>query len=125
MIGKEVKKTILLMIFAGASIVSTTAMATNYKMYNTSINIYATSAKESTAHLIGVENHMLNGAPHPTCGTKAYILMTDTQLFSTALAVALSGKKVNVVYEDLAEQKVAQHHALTTCKVRGIWWELD
>jgi hypothetical protein len=66
---------------------------------------------------------MNNGGTHPWCGNRAYILFEDKQLFATALAAALAGRAVNVMYEDAAESKIAAGHIQFGCKVTSIWWD--
>ena len=101
---------------------ATNSNATQYIVWDTEISVYAQSASESTAHLIAISKGMYNDGEHPWCGNRAYILFSDKELFATALAASLSGKRVNVRYEDAAETKIAAGHIEFTCKVISIWW---
>lgn len=118
-------KKAIITIFSVLLIVSTLAVnvsATMYRVDNAQLSIFAQSSTESTAHLISSSVGMYNNGPHPWCGNRAYILLSDKELFATALAASLSGKAVNFYYEDAAENKSAAGHIAFGCKVVSIWW---
>jgi hypothetical protein len=86
------------------------AHATSYIVWDTEIAVYAQSAKESGAHCIRLSKPMHNGGAHAWCGDRAHILISDKEPFTTALATSISGKSVNVLYEDASESQVVDGH---------------
>jgi len=98
--------------------------ATQYVVLGTQISILAESAKGSTAHLIQFQKGMFNGAAHPVCDNRAYILLSDKELFATALAAAITGRLVNVIYDDGEPVCHTPGHgpANLTCRVISIYW---
>jgi hypothetical protein len=112
----------LWLLLIALSVIGSTAQATTYLVGGTTLHIYAQSASESTAHLIGSSKGIYNNGPHPWCGNRAYINFADTALFATALAASLAGRSVNLMYEDAAPSKTAAGHITFGCKVVSIWW---
>ncbi len=121
----KMKKILNLSILAVIITISNHVLASSYIVGGTTISVFAQSnTSGSTANLIKMSKPMYNGGNHPWCGNRAYINFADKELFSTALAVAMAKKPVNVMYEDAAESKVAGGHIEFGCKVTSIWWDV-
>ena len=103
-------------------LLSTPAFSAQYVVTGTQLGLIGASGAESQAHLIVSSKPILNGAAHPTCGNRAYILPEDKGLYAIALAARLSGMTANFIYEDAAPaQYVSGHNNAITCKVTSVW----
>ncbi len=111
-----------LLLLAFSFIFAPVANASQYIVWGTTLSLYTQSPAESNAHLIRLTKPMLNGAKHPWCVDRAYINLTDSAMYASALSASLLSKNVNVIYDDAAPAKSASGHALNfTCKVISIF----
>ena len=108
------------LILAGLFAVNT-CFASSYVVWGTEISIYAQSRVESGAHMIQASNGIYNNGDHPWCGRRVYIELDDNELFSAALAAAMSQQKINFIYEDAAPNKLIAGHTENRCKVISIF----
>jgi hypothetical protein len=111
----------ILAIATAAIAIHGNSFATPYYVYGTTLNIYAQSSEESTAHMIQTSKGLLNDAPHPWCGNRVYIDAKDTALFAAALSFSMTGKPANILYDDAKANRVIAGHNHTTCKLLSIF----
>ena len=108
----------LVMIFSTIS----TASATQYVVSGTTISLLTQSQVESGAHMIQSSKGILNNGAHPWCANRMYINFDDKALYTAALGVWLSGKVVNVIYDDaMSGVLIAGHVSGLQCKVISIF----
>ena len=117
---KLVKSAIVLMV-TGGMLFTSAGYASRYIVFDTTIHIYASDREYSTAHIIVADKPLYDGGNHPWCGDSAYIRFEDKELFATALAASMSGKKVSFQYEDAAPTMNIAGHKTSKCKVFSIW----
>ncbi len=99
------------------------AAAEMHIVNGTTLSIYAQSRAESEAHAIRSSKGLLGGQENPLCNAnRAYIEFTDTGLWATAVAVSITGKTVNIMYDDEQPNRLLAGHVDLPCKVKSIWW---
>lgn len=102
--------------------VSHPSCATSYIVSGTSISLYTQSQIDSTAHMVQSSKGIYNNGAHPWCANRMYIDAADKALLATAQGVWLTGKVVNVMYDDAAPgMYIAGHVANLRCRVMSIF----
>ncbi|MCI5151097.1 MAG: hypothetical protein D3916_17230, partial [Candidatus Electrothrix sp. MAN1_4] len=92
-------------------------------VYGTTLSVYAQSREESEAHAVKSSKGLLDGQENPSCNAnRAYIEFTDTGLWATAVAVSITERTVNIIYDDEQPSRLLAGHVDLPCKILSIWW---
>lgn len=111
-----------IVILLGSLLGFNTAHATAYVVWGTSVSLYTQSQAESTGNMIQSSKGILNGTTHPWCVNRMFIDSADKALYSAALGAWLSGKLVNIIYDDAYPGVyIAGHVSGLQCKVLSIF----
>lgn len=99
------------------------AAAARHIVGGTTLSVYAQSREESEAHAVKSSKGLLEGQENPLCNAnRAYIEFTDTGLWATAVAVSITGRSVNIMYDDDQPNRLLAGHVDLPCKIPSIWW---
>lgn len=109
-------------IVLGSLLGFNTAHATAYVVYGTTLSLYTQSQAESTANMIQSSKGIYNNGSHPWCANRMFIDSGDKALYAAALGAWLSGKPVNIIYDDAYPGVyIAGHVSGLQCKVFSIF----
>lgn len=119
---KKISKFYTYLIVLFLSLTPLASYATAYVVWGTSVSLYAQSQVYGSGHMVQASKGILNNTTHPWCGNRMYIDTTDKALFAVASGAWLSGKVVNIIYDDAAPGvTIAGHIGGLQCRIMSIF----